>query len=114
MFQVIKDGAIIATCIDVETAVHHIEDDAVVTWDAVRDPNASPREWAYPGLDWDRSTPTTAWLPIGNGGVEYSIIDPTPFATYARVIYDGYPCMLIEYDNPGCDYPFSQELAIWL
>lgn len=97
-----------------------IEDDAVDAWDRSVDPNQRPV--AYPGLEWDINAQDDAfaWLHFPEGGlIEYSIVDPWPFAAWAFCNSEDpcgetADCVIVSYDNKGCDYEHSQELMIWL
>lgn len=121
MLQVIRENNHLAFALTFEDARQAIEDDAVIAWENLRDPNAADAQ-VYPGLEWSINGPDDcfAWLHFGEALIEYSIVDPTPFAAWAacnmahdedRPVAD---CILVTYDNKGCDYAHSQELIIWL
>lgn len=128
MFQIIRDNEHLAFARTLEDARQAVEDDAVSIWDRLRDPNTADAQ-VYPGLEWsepdgsvlmdDPAWSLLAWFEFDRAHVEYQIVDPTPFAAWGAVnagvleppLADA---ICITYDNKGCDYPYSQELLIWL
>lgn len=115
MYHILRDDEYVASAATVQDAVAYCEDDAVEAWDRMRDPN-QPGAQLFPGVHWSMGAQHVdeGILEIGKGCIKYGIIDPVPFATHAMVMYDGYPCVLIIYDNQACDYAYSQEFCVWL
>lgn len=114
MLQVIKENEHFAYVATLDDARQAIEDDAVIVWQNLRDPNA-PDAQAYPGLEWsvNKQHDAFAWLNFGRAVIEYSIVDPMPFVTVGRITEDGERVWFVVYDNMGCDYAHSQEMMIW-